>query len=51
MITTISIHDIMMMMTTETTIPTVTGINVELEDDEPWLLMAVVCITIRIGLL
>ena len=42
-------HDIMMMMTTATAIPPIIGVDVELEDDEPWLLMADVCITIRIG--
>lgn len=51
MITTISIHDIMMMMTTAPVIPPITGVDVELEDDESWLLVADVCITIRIILL
>ena len=50
MITTITIHNIML-MTTATAVPPIIGLDVELEDDEPWLLMADVCITVRIGLL
>ena len=42
----------MMMMTTATVatavIPPIKGVDVELEDDEPWILVADVCITIRI---
>ena len=39
----------MLMMTTATAaIPPIIGVDVELEDDEPWLLVADACITIRI---